>query len=293
MRRSTPIYLLILLVFSNHFGQSFQENRLNEMIRTEYSFAEKASEKGTRDAFLEFIADEGILFRPTSVNGKEFLTKQNYRPGLLRWYPVFAYMSSSGDMGCTTGPAEFRKDKDSMAIWFGNFCTVWQLKSDRKWKFLIDAGISNSKPEIELVRLNVNQSSFTDSNSNPILDNQSDKNLILHIDNEFNNMVLTDGIYATYTKFINENSRLLRDGIDPIIGIKKIAEFCNTQSGKFSFIPIDGNRSIAGDFGFVYGTLEINNADSGHNNKYNYLRVWCKEVNKWKILIEVFNPLPK
>lgn len=293
MRRSIPLYLLILFVFSSYYSQSLRVSRLNEMIRTEYLFAEKASETGTRDAFLEFIADEGILFRPTPVNGKEFLTKQNYRPGLLSWYPVYAYMSNSGDMGCTTGPTEFRKDKDSLATWFGNFCTVWQLKSGGEWKFLIDTGISNNKPDIEQAGLNVNQFPFEDSDFIPISENQSDKNLILRIDNEFNDKVLIEGIYETYNNFINDNSRLLREEMHPITGIKKIAEYNKTLNGKFSFIPIDGNISIAGDFGYVYGSLEIQNSDAGQSNKYNYLRIWCKEVNEWKILIEVFNPLPK
>lgn len=292
MRKSFTIYLLVLLFLSNLYGQSLRDRRLNEMIRAEYSFAKRAAEVGTRDAFLEFIADEGILFRPTPVNGKEFLVKQDTRPGLLSWYPSFAFISKSGDMGCTTGPAEFRKNKDSMAIWFGNFCTVWQLQIDGKWKFLIDTGNNNDRPEEKIDGLKLDQKYETD-NDEYEKRNVSEKSEIILIDKKFNSTLNQNGLTESYKNYIDNDTRLLRDGMFPIIGIDKIISYNDNLKADLTFAPIEGNISNAGDFGYVFGSLEIKNRGNESQRKYNYLRMWRKNGDDWKILIEATNLIPQ
>ena len=101
------------LLFSTFTFSQQKNQNLNSMIATEYAFVAAAAELGTRDAFLKFVADDGIIFRPNPVNGKTFLSSAPKRPGLLSWYPVHAEVSMAGDMGFTTGQAEFRRDKDS------------------------------------------------------------------------------------------------------------------------------------------------------------------------------------
>lgn len=44
---------------------------LQEMVQTEQAFARMAAEKTAREAFMAFIADDGLLFRPGAVNGKK------------------------------------------------------------------------------------------------------------------------------------------------------------------------------------------------------------------------------
>ena len=41
------------------------------MVEAEKKFYQTGQEKGTRAAFLAFLADDGIVFRPGPVNGKE------------------------------------------------------------------------------------------------------------------------------------------------------------------------------------------------------------------------------
>ena len=84
-------------------------------MKTEQAFSKMAEEKNTRDAFLAFIADDGLLFRPGAVNGKKWMLehpapRSTDKKPLLAWQPSFAGMSASGDMGFTTGPWEFKAD---------------------------------------------------------------------------------------------------------------------------------------------------------------------------------------
>lgn len=73
-----------------------------------------SEEKGTREAFTEFIADDGILFRPTAVFGKKWMQEHplpaSPTRSVLSWQPILADVSRAGDLGYTTGPWQFRKD---------------------------------------------------------------------------------------------------------------------------------------------------------------------------------------
>src|SRR5437764_10303029 len=101
---------------------------LQEMVQTEQAFSKMAAEKNIREAFMTFIADDGLLFRPGAVNGKKWMTDHPIPPSdkkpLLAWQPFFAGMSESGDLGFTTGPWEFKDDiKDPKPSGYGHFVT--------------------------------------------------------------------------------------------------------------------------------------------------------------------------
>lgn len=286
------LFLLVLITATSETAaQENMVDRMNRMVRTEYEFASMAAESGTRDAFLSFIADEGILFRPTPVNGKKFLLTQKKSEGLLSWYPSYAFISKSGDIGCTTGPADFRRDRDSEPVWYGNFATVWRLQEDGKWRFLIDAGISNGKPEI--VEKKLEPGKIDNNGFEKPRTIKTGKDLIFSIDKEFNLNIHNKELMKIYLEYIDDDTRLLREGISPVIGVKNILDYLKYTNEKFRFEQNDGNISSAGDFGFVYGLAQNVEQTGDKIKKYNYLRIWRNISGEWKIIIEVFSLLPQ
>jgi ketosteroid isomerase-like protein len=108
---------------------------IQEMVQTEQAFSKMAADKNTRDAFLTFIADDGLLFRPTAVNGKQWMSEHpvpaSDKQPLLAWQPAFADMAAAGDLGFTTGPWEFKEDKkDEKPAGYGHFVTLWKKQAD-------------------------------------------------------------------------------------------------------------------------------------------------------------------
>src|ERR1700704_2468058 len=151
------ILLPLLLTICSLIGTTFAQDKkqagdLKSMVETERAFARMSEEKGMREAFAAFIADEGILFRPTPVLGKKWM-QENPVPAsatrpLLAWQPIFAFVSIAGDLGYTTGPWQYKKDiKDAEPAAFGNFMTVWKKQADGSWKFALDLGIRNPQPK--------------------------------------------------------------------------------------------------------------------------------------------------
>ena len=261
------------------------ENSLNNLIATEYSFAEYTGINGVRDGFLKFITDDGILFRPTAVNGKKYLLDSKPSQGFLSWYPVFAKVSEAGDLGFTTGPWEYRKAKDSVAIAFGNYCTVWQLQKNGEWKFVIDFGNSNDKPNEDLVPLSYIENSNTHSKNKNFASADIDE--LIETDENFYQNSATKEEQDNYNKYISANSRLLRDGYFPITGIANISEFLNQGKGEYKFSPSSGKISFSNDLGYIYGSLTISEHTNGKTHKFNYIHIWVRENNKWKIAIDV------
>src|SRR6185369_15687886 len=121
---------------------------LQQMVQTQQAFSRTAAEKNVRDAFMAFIADDGLLFRPGPVNGKKWMNEHPVPPSdkhpLLAWQPAFARMSAARDLGFTTGPWEFKEDvKDEKPVGYGHFVTLWKKQADGTWKFVLDLGISH------------------------------------------------------------------------------------------------------------------------------------------------------
>jgi ketosteroid isomerase-like protein len=124
------------------------QSALHDMVNTEQAFSKMAQDKSIRDAFMTYIADDGLLFRPGAVNGKKWMIEhpvpQSDKKPVLMWQPSYAGMSASGDMGFTTGPWEAKPDvNDEKISGYGHFVTVWKKQADGTWKFVVDLGISH------------------------------------------------------------------------------------------------------------------------------------------------------
>ena len=282
------IALVLLFAVNLIFAQN-KETLRNSLIATEFAFSNSAAENGIRNSFLEFIADDGILFRPGPVNGKKFLTDSKPSKGLLSWYPVVAEISKSGDLGFTTGPWEYSRGKDSAKIAFGNFCTVWQLQKDGIWKFVIDIGNSNAKPTEELKPLEYNKNKMSDYKPEMLASDNADE--LIKLEKEISNQISEKGLEQSFKPYLNSSSRFLRNKMFPIIGTDNISKYLSEQKGDCEVSPIAGKISSSNDLGFTYGQLTVNDKEN-KTKKFNYMRIWKKDTSGWKLEVDVIDELP-
>src|SRR6185503_11542885 len=81
---------------------------LSSLVESERAFARTSLEKGIRDSFLAYFADDGIVFRPQPVAFKQFAAEHPLPAAAVQpaldWTPIWADVSSAGDLGYTTGP---------------------------------------------------------------------------------------------------------------------------------------------------------------------------------------------
>src|SRR6185436_8907930 len=80
-----------------------------ELFDTERAFVRLAAEKGFRDSFYAYFADDGIAFNPHPFRVRTALAGQPASPGPMgaTWAPVYGDIAQAGDLGWDTGPLEF------------------------------------------------------------------------------------------------------------------------------------------------------------------------------------------
>ena len=264
---------------------------LEEMVKTEQAFSKMAADKNTREAFMTFIADDGLLFRPGAVNGKKWMLEHPVPPSdkkpLLAWQPNFAGMSASGDMGFTTGPWEAKPDvNDPKPSAYGHFVTVWKKQTDGTWKFVVDLGISHPQsggPQTLWHPTEKVEPSTTTVESAKAVKALVDRDRILSL------AALEYGLAKAFESHASPDVRVYRTGNIPFIGRSASEEALKKISGKLKSQPIGGDVSRAGDLGYTHGTYEISDAADKVVERGSYVRIWRNQGGAWRVVLDVTN----
>jgi ketosteroid isomerase-like protein len=289
--------LIICSLASPAFGQNKnQASDLKTLVETERSFSHTSEEKGIRESFAAFIADDGILFRPGPVFGKKWmldnpLPASPTRP-LLTWQPIFAAVSRAGDLGYTTGPWQYKKDiKDAKPVAFGNFMTVWRKQADGSWKFALDLGISNPEPKDPSTVWQPPAGSQKSGNLKSA-NRETERVALLSADREFSKASAEQGARPAFLLFAATDVRLFRNDKFPFVGRMAAADALVTLTSEWTWKPSFADVSASGDLGYSYGIYELREKTGTVSEKGNYARVWKKVGDAWKLVIDVADPLP-
>jgi ketosteroid isomerase-like protein len=126
-------------------------NEADILIATDKSFSQMSVDKGLNTAFIFYAADSVVKMRDGNfpITGKNEMTEiYRSRPDsgmVLKWNPVKAEISRSGDLGYTFGNWElFDKSRDTTM--YGNYLSIWKLQADGTWKYILDTGCNTPKP---------------------------------------------------------------------------------------------------------------------------------------------------
>jgi len=281
---------LLISIVTAQKKESLRTQQRRALVQAEHDFAKAAADRGTRDAFLEFIADDGILFQPGPVNGKKFWTERQPRRGLLSWQPIFADVSRAGDLGYTTGPWEFRPNgPDDKPVAFGQYFTIWKKQADGSWKFVLDRGVASEKPftskVLQFPLHDEESSDYTQSNNGP-----EGRTLLLRLEKDFADLVAKKGLPA-FDSYLADDVRLLRENAEPLVGKNQALNLVSSRMGTLSWTPSVADISASGDLGYTYGVFQFQSGDTTVEQG-SYVRVWKKQ-GKWRVVMDVMSPDPK
>lgn len=281
-----------------------QKNRpmspLTSLVEAERAFAKASEEKGTREAFLAFIAEDGTLFRPTAVKGKKWLLEHPPAPStkraLLAWQPSFADVARAGDMGYTFGPWEFKQDiKDEKPVAYGHFITVWQKQADGSWKFAVDLGVEHSQPTDTIKAWQLPADYKEEFWKPEKLDLEAARASLIALDREFSRASSADGPVKAFQAYSAAEARVFRNGNHPIAGSDAIKQALSPKIGSLlNWQPLAADVSQSGDLGYTYGTYTLHSSSELQKiiQRGNYLRIWKRHDGNWKVVVDVANPLP-
>ena len=266
------------------------------LVEAEREFAKTSATKGTRIAFLDYLADDGIIFQPGPVNGKKSWLARPKSPGLLTWQPIFADISRARDLGYTTGPWEFRaKGPADRPAAYGNYVTVWKKEVDKTWKVALDIGTINPPPnapptpQFPTHHLKHKGKSKMEGEAEPYF------NSLLDADRDFARASAAQGAVKAYLANVADDVRIFRMNAFPVIGREAARAALSANPGVMTWQLITGEVARSGDLGYTYGTYEVagGGADGKPGENGNYVRVWKRQDDgSWKIVADILDPLP-
>jgi ketosteroid isomerase-like protein len=258
---------------------------LASLVGAERAFAQASMEKGMRAAFIAYLADDGVVFRPEPVKGKAWYRARPKSPAMLAWEPAFADVSASNDLGYTTGPWAFCPDSTAAPSAFGHYVSVWKRGADREWEVAIDVGISHARVE--------RPKSLATATSEKPADVVTPQEALAAVQQEERDFIeaASRGVEDAYDTFASEDVRMYRNGDLPGVGKEQARALLVKQPGTRRMQTTTAQASREGDLGFTYGRCDVT-----YNEKIStsyYLRIWKRMPDStWKIVLDLDSPVP-
>ena len=285
---------------------------LVSLVEAERAFARTSVERGVRESFLAFFADDGINFQPHPTKTREAFLKRpapaTRPPVTLNWEPIFADVSSAGDLGYTTGPYRLiNESPEHKPTRHGYYFSIWKRQPDGAWKVVLDLGIQTPAPDAQERALRFQsvrplpRAKKTATKSAPVnnVNLESEREALLAADREFIRAANTRGALKAFEAHLGDEARLHRDGIFPLTKGDAIRSFLAQKKFMLSGEPLKAEVAQSNDLGYTYGRYE-SRAEGGAAHatataeKGYYVRVWKRDGarGRWRIVLDTTHPLP-
>lgn len=270
---------------------------LAALINAERDFAKLSVDKGVREAFTTYFADDGINFQPHPTNTKEAFRKNPAPaappPITLNWAPIYGDVSQAGDLGYSTGPYR-REDHgpQKQPTRHGMFFSIWKKQPDGSWRVALDLGIQTESPVAPL------DAPFSAARQSKSKSSGTREEQLA----EINALDQTAFGWASKAKefldLADQDLRLYRQRMMPFMGKEAVRAWLlgRTSHDEITVKTIGADVSASGDLGYSYGGYETRRRDVEPSSieKGYYARIWKRDENgKWRIAFDVTLPLPK
>jgi ketosteroid isomerase-like protein len=290
---------ITLLLFVLTFPVLTQEKDLPpaqaELVNAERAFAKLAVERGVRESFIAYFADDGVGFAPHPHQVKERFSNSPApaaRPPLtLNWAPVYGDIAQAGDLGWNTGPTLIEDTSpEKKPARHGMFFSVWKKQSDGSWRVALDLG---ADMPAAVAPLNAPfKTSYRASSKGPIANVNVREEIasLLKVEREFLAAAKASGLGQAYRSHLNDDARIHRPGVMPVVGKDALRDWLALQTMTLSGEPIKVDVSRSGDLGYAYGSYELGGAQP---QKGYFARVWKRDAEgQWRIVVDTVSLLP-
>ena len=251
------------------------------VVAAERAFAAMAQEKGISAAFKTFAADDGILLVPEPTPARPHLETLGDAPGSLRWWPVYAGIAQSGDLGFTTGP--FVSD-DGRTKGQGWFFTIWKRQPDGRWRWLIDHGTPTAAPSAigsDSPFVSLAPGTAGGAGAAAELDAVEAKL----------NSALAGDAHTALEAVLADDARVMRQGPQPFIGRAAFSTALLHGPRTIRTRRLGGGVSDAGDLGYSFGHADWEQGARTLNG--HYVRLWQRRSGGWTLIVDELVPRPE
>ena len=256
-----------------------QPAALDEVIAAERAFAADTRERGFKPGFLAAAAPDAFTLQPDPMPARPWLEAQPDSPPAgppLYWWPQFAGIANSGDLGFTTGGA-------SIPV---RYFTVWQRQPDGSWRWIYDGGPHLAAPlpggaDDPVAQLPA--ATATAGSAEAALAE------VRPIEAELAELAAQDSA-AARLRFLAEDGIASGSATAAFAGREQQAAELARQPARQTLRPLGGVASSGGDMAFTWGESRWTRGEQprwGH-----YARIWQKRREGWRIVADMLIAAP-
>ena len=262
---------------------------LDGLIAAERAFAKLSEEKGAREAFLAYLGEDAVLFRPRPVPGLAWMRERPAPKGALLWRPDFAELSEAGDLGVTSGPWEYRFPAEAkQPPEHGHFVTVWRHRPGEGWRVAVDIGVSHP-PDPAAAEGVASPPARSAASAGKDAVRTDIGGSLLAAEDELERAVASKGLAEALLDRAADDLRLYREGSVPAATRAAARAAIAPDASRPSFKVEGHGFSRSGDLGYVYGARF---AQPGKEDA-TFFRIWRRGAGKgWQVSLDLVMPVP-
>lgn len=250
------------------------------VVAAERAFAADGLQLGGQASFLKHSAPEAILLAPEPVLAKALFSQPRPKGAPLVWWPLWAGISQSGDLGFTTGPYTSGGKPG------GYYFTVWAKQPDGAWKWLFDGGPPSDTTGAAPQGSDV---AYARASARKAGSPARAMTQVTQIEIALHALARTDS-RAAFLAAVADDGRIVGSEAPPPATRAALEAELATRAASIAFSPLGGQASQAGDLAWTYGVAEW--AQDGAPQRGHYVRIWRNDRGGWRLLFDELLPAP-
>ncbi len=251
------------------------------VVAAERAFATDGLQLGVQASFLKHTAPEGIVLTPEPLLARAVFVEPRPKGPPLVWWPLWAGIARSGDLGFTTGPYTSGGKPG------GYYFTVWAKQPDGSWKWLFDGGAPSDStaaaPQGSAVAY-ARQAGRKAGSPGKAMSQVSHAEIALHA------RARTDA-KAAFLEVVADDGRIVGSPAAPPTSRAELEAELARRPTAIAFAPLGGQASDVGDLAWTYGVAKWD--VSGQSRRGHYVRIWRNDKPGWRLLFDELLPAPE
>lgn len=250
------------------------------VVAAERAFAADGLELGIQASFLKHSAPDGIVLAPEPILAKAAFGQPRPKGQALVWWPLWAGIARSGDLGFTTGPYTLAGAPG------GYYFTVWAKQPDGSWKWLFDGGPPSDQtaaaPQGSAVAYAKPAAKQAGSSAKAMAQVMKAE-MALHA-------AAKSDVTTAFLAAVADDGRIVGSTAKPPTTRAETEAELATRPRSIAFAPLGGQASNAGDLAWTYGVAKWTAKDG--EQRGHYVRIWRNDTAGWRLLFDELLPAP-
>ncbi|MGD2070007.1 MAG: hypothetical protein PVI57_15145 [Gemmatimonadota bacterium] len=265
-----------------------QADAFQSLVEAERAFARDARD-GVSEAFVRALGEEGLVFAPGPVNGREHHAAQPLPPDVvLSWHPRVAAVSLGGDLGYTSGPYVARSRPDADRAGYGHYLSIWRRSSENEpWRLRLDIGTPHGPladqdavpPDVRPLPDGVGREAFQEP--------ESVERKLVEASEGFHEALGVRSLSAISARWLDDRTRAYRTGVEPAGGPGAMVERLGVDRG--DGVSVDETLlargvAVSRDLAWILRGYRVE-GPTGAEEAGNLVEIWVAREDGWKLVV--------